>query len=117
MRQVKAMGVALYLDHFGAGYSSVGLLQQLPVDGLKIDASFVSGLSGGDRSPVVRGILALAQSLGLEALADGIETESQAAVLLALDCAIGQGDFLSPALEPERAAEMLRRTHPGPAQA
>ena len=96
---VAALGVRLALDDFGTGYSSLSLLQDLPVQVIKVDRSFVSSLdSGADRLAFVRAIVDLAATLGLSVVAEGIEARSQAAALLQLGCRLGQGFYFAPPL-------------------
>lgn len=90
--ELKAMGCRLALDDFGTGYSSLGHLQALPFDELKIDRSFVSSMTKTrDSRKIVAAIVGLGQSLGLFTVAEGIETEQQADMLLWLGCELGQG--------------------------
>lgn len=105
MHALKKLGVRFSLDDFGTGYSSLSYLHRLPFDTLKIDRSFVSGIGSRDDKPdLVRVILLLAQSLRLGVIAEGVETEAQAAFLRALDCEHAQGFLFSkpkPAIEVE----------------
>ena len=90
--RLRAAGVLVQLDDFGTGYSSLSYLHQFPIHSLKIDKSFVADLIHADRSPVViSAIIALAESLGIEVIAEGIETIAQKDILLAQGCTIGQG--------------------------
>jgi EAL domain-containing protein (putative c-di-GMP-specific phosphodiesterase class I) len=86
------MGVRISIDDFGTGHSSLGRLQRLPVDEIKIDRSFVGTIvDASDRPPVVEAVLALARSLGLHVVAEGIETPAQLEALRDAGCRIGQG--------------------------
>ena len=89
---LRELGVQVLLDDFGTGYSSLSYLRQFPVDVLKIDRSFIAGL--GDRpeaSAIVQAVVGMGHALGLEVLAEGIETEAQAREVTRLGCDLGQG--------------------------
>ncbi len=101
LARLRATGARLSLDDFGTGYSSLRYLQQFPFDQLKIDRSFVCGPDGDIASePIVRMLLNLADTLGLRAIAEGIETAEQNAHLIALGCRYGQGFLFSQARSP-----------------
>lgn len=105
---VREQGLQLCVDDFGSGYSSLGLLHQLPVDGLKIDRSFVSdlGTSRTARS-LVRGVVQIANDLGLKVVAEGIETAEQLAVLRDIGCPLGQGYYFSKPVPPGDARGLI----------
>jgi len=108
LRRLKALGVHIAIDDFGTGYSSLSYLLRLPADTLKIDRSFVSG--GGDagrNADIVRTVVGLAYSLGLDVVAEGVETEEQHALLADLGCTFAQGFLFSPAVDGEAATAML----------
>ena len=89
---LKERGVRLAIDDFGTGYSSFGILRSIPFDFLKIDQSFIAGLSRrGPDSRLVRAFLGLASDLGLDVIAEGIETSEQEHILRELGCRLGQG--------------------------
>lgn len=91
-RQLREMGVKLSVDDFGTGYSSLMRLKRLPVHKLKIDQGFVAGLPGAvDDAAIARAIVALAQSMGLRVVAEGIEHQDQALFLREHGCDFGQG--------------------------
>ena len=101
--ELKALGVRLAIDDFGTGYSSLSYLQRLPIDILKIDKSFVDGLTDTSRdAALVRTILGLAETLSLRCVAEGIERPEQYEMLRKLGCQFGQGYLLA---RPLRAAE------------
>ncbi len=92
LRRLRSAGARVAIDDFGTGYSSLHRLAVLPVDVLKVDRSFVQRLGAGEReAALVDGVLALAAGLGLEAVAEGVETEAQRVSLLARGCSVGQG--------------------------
>ncbi|HEX6367570.1 MAG TPA: EAL domain-containing protein [Longimicrobium sp.] len=95
--RLRALGIQIYLDDFGTGYSSLSHLHQLPLDGLKIDRSFVRGTLD---AAVVQSILTLAHGLGVGVVAEGIEEPGQLAALRAMGCPLGQGFLFSRPVEP-----------------
>ena len=101
------LGVEILLDDFGTGQSSLTALHRLPVDTVKIDRSFVSRIEGNEGAEIVEAIIALARSLGLHVIGEGIETLEQHSRLLALGCSVGQGFLFEPALEPDEATRLL----------
>ncbi len=105
---VRAAGLKLCVDDFGTGYSSLGLLHRLPVDGLKIDRSFVQDLAQSPAAvAVVRAVVQFSSDLGLRTVAEGIETPAQLARLRAMGCRYGQGFLFSPPVEPAIARGMI----------
>jgi EAL domain-containing protein (putative c-di-GMP-specific phosphodiesterase class I) len=110
LNELRRLGVRLALDDFGTGYSSLSYLQRLPVDILKVDRSFVAGVAGStEDSALARGILTLGQTLGLETVAEGIETAEQLAALRELGCKLGQGYFFARPLGPAAVDALLER--------
>lgn len=100
IRELKALGVEFSLDDFGTGYSSLSYLHQFPFDTIKIDRSFVNSVGDNDEKiGIVRAIVSLANSLGMNTIAEGIETDNQLAQLKALKCQYGQGYYLSKPLD------------------
>jgi c-di-GMP phosphodiesterase len=91
LEHLRGLGVRVAIDDFGTGYSSLAQLRELPVDALKIDRRFVSERSEGPDEAFVECILMLAGRLGLSTIAEGIETEGQAALMRRLGCELGQG--------------------------
>ncbi|RMB53780.1 diguanylate cyclase/phosphodiesterase [Sphingomonas sp. PP-CE-3A-406] len=108
MHALKALGTTLAMDDFGTGYSNLAYLQKLPIDVLKIDRSFVTGmLADRDKVSIVRAILSLAQALGMKTTAEGVETFDLAQTLTALGCTYGQGYFYARPLEADAAYAMI----------
>jgi EAL domain-containing protein (putative c-di-GMP-specific phosphodiesterase class I) len=94
LRELRELGVALIIDDFGTGYSSLTHLKQFPVDELKVDQSFIAGLGSNDKDgAIVTAVIALAHSLGLIAVAEGVETAEQYKRLQDLACDVGQGFY------------------------
>ena len=97
---LKALDATVAMDDFGTGYSSLAYLQRLPIDVLKIDKSFVSGMMvDPDSVAIVRAVLSLAEALGMSTTAEGIETVELATTLATLGCASGQGFYFAKPLE------------------
>jgi PAS domain S-box-containing protein/diguanylate cyclase (GGDEF)-like protein len=108
LEQLKALGIQLSIDDFGTGYSSLARLHQLPVDTLKIDRSFVSRMTAdGDNSEIVHTIVRLAHTLGMDAVAEGVETPEQLEILRTLQCEYGQGYFFSKPVDSDAARALL----------
>jgi diguanylate cyclase (GGDEF)-like protein/PAS domain S-box-containing protein len=95
LRSLHAHGLRLSLDDFGTGYSSLSYLQRLPIDVLKIDRSFITPLGSDQSNAIVRAIIAMAHSLNLLVVAEGVETEQQLSILRMLGCDIAQGYLYS----------------------
>ena len=106
---LKALDATVAMDDFGTGYSSLAYLQRLPIDVLKIDRSFVSGMMvDPDSVAIVRAVLSLAEALGMSTTAEGIETVELATTLATLGCASGQGYYFAKPLEADAALEYWR---------
>jgi len=106
--RLKELGVRVWMDDFGTGYSSLSSLHSLPIDGLKVDRSFVQAMGGDGRAgQVVASVLAMARGLGLEVVAEGIERADQLAGLRLLGCDAGQGFLFSPAADAEALDRLL----------
>ena len=101
LKSMRKIGFKILIDDFGTGYSSLKYLQELPIDILKIDKSFVSDLSK-DNNDIVKAIVAISKSFGFFTIAEGVETEEQADILRDLDVDIAQGYLYS---KPKRLIE------------
>ncbi len=118
MEEIAAMGVRLVIDDFGTGYSSLSYLKRFPVHKLKIDQGFIRDLTTDrDDAAIVGAIVGLAQSLGLDLLAEGVETRAQLDALRALGCDHFQGRLFAPALAPIGGDDIFRPRFPNGAQA
>jgi EAL domain-containing protein (putative c-di-GMP-specific phosphodiesterase class I) len=107
--ELKSLGVRISLDDFGTGYSSLSYLRRFPVDTLKIDRSFVVAMDESDECrEIIRTVLNLAMTLGLEVIAEGAETETQVKYLQSLDCKFGQGYFYSRPVPADQALHLPR---------
>src|SRR5438445_606306 len=109
--QLRKLGVELHMDDFGTGYSSLSYLPRLPLQGIKVDRSFVHRI-GGRRIDldIVRSIVDLARTLGLEVIAEGVETVAQRERLIAFGCELGQGYLFAQPLEPAAASALLAQS-------
>ena len=115
LEQLKARNIKLALDDFGTGYSSLSYLHSFPVDTLKIDRSFVSRIGiEGENLEIVRTIATLAQQLGMDAIAEGVETKEQLAQLETLQCEYGQGYFFSRPVEAGAAGKLISTNSSNP---
>ncbi|MBM2623686.1 EAL domain-containing protein [Actinoplanes sp. LDG1-06] len=113
LEEMRELGVRIAIDDFGTGYSSLGYLRDIPVDVLKVDRSFITGLVGHQRQQeLVRAILQLGHTLGLKVVVEGIETEDQLDLLITLGCRFAQGYFLG---RPEPVASLRSRLATVPA--
>ncbi|MGK0273634.1 MAG: diguanylate cyclase (GGDEF)-like protein/PAS domain S-box-containing protein [Ilumatobacter sp.] len=107
LRRLHQLGVRLAVDDFGTGYSSLNYLEQFPIDFLKIDGSFVSNMLIRPKSSMVEAIVQLAHTLGLVPIAEGVESEAQAATLLSFGCDMAQGYYLAQPLSADAVYELL----------
>ena len=103
------MGIQSYIDDFGTGYSSLGRLHNFPISALKIDRSFVGriGIEVGNLE-IAETIVTLGQKLGVDVIAEGVETVDQLIQLKALNCKYGQGYFFSEPLDQQAAAALIK---------
>ncbi|MDH4165689.1 MAG: EAL domain-containing protein [Gammaproteobacteria bacterium] len=112
--ELRSMGIHLSIDDFGTGYSSLSALQQFPISTLKIDRSFVTNAATDpDDATIVRTIIEMGRSLGLQVLAEGIETEEQRYFLLHSGCQMGQGRLFGDAISSDAFLELLLRQATG----
>ncbi|MEN3330582.1 MAG: hypothetical protein V7638_5389 [Acidobacteriota bacterium] len=116
LTQLRELGVQLSIDDFGTGYSSLSYLQRFPIDTLKIDRSFVTQMTENEENlAIVRTIVALAQNLGMDVVAEGVETEDQLKLLRKLECENGQGYLFSTPLGGWQLNEFIAEYVEGPA--
>ncbi len=119
LRDLQALGVRIVLDDFGTGYSSLSYLRRLPLDAVKLDQAFISGLTENPADPeIVAAVLSLARALDMAVIAEGVETEEQVNCLHALGCSLAQGYYFARPMPPEEMGSWLsgraseRRTAP-----
>jgi EAL domain-containing protein (putative c-di-GMP-specific phosphodiesterase class I) len=109
LHDLKALGVRIAIDDFGTGYSSLNYLKRFPVDSLKIDRSFITGLPGDHNDvSIAKAVITMAHALRLKVVAEGVETEAQLEFLAANACDELQGYYLSRPLSAEMCAQFLR---------
>lgn len=108
--ELHARGLQIHIDDFGTGYSSLEALHRLPIDALKIDRSFVANLQDDKSTELVRTIVQLGRNLGVDVIAEGIETPAQQHVLAELGCPLGQGYWFSVPVPAVRLGELLTMT-------
>ena len=114
VRSLRSIGVRISLDDFGTGYSSLGYLQTFELDELKIDRSFVSPSDAvGSPRVITRAIVELGRALGLEMVAEGIETPEQARWFRSLGCQFGQGYYFSPPMSASKVGSYLAEHREG----
>ncbi|MBW4517503.1 MAG: EAL domain-containing protein [Timaviella obliquedivisa GSE-PSE-MK23-08B] len=110
LKELKDLGIRLCIDDFGTGYSSLSRLHEFPVDTLKIDRAFVNRIDGNaGGAEIVQTIIGLAASLGMDAVAEGVETFVQLERLRALHCELGQGFFFSKPIDAQAAAKLVQQ--------
>jgi EAL domain-containing protein (putative c-di-GMP-specific phosphodiesterase class I) len=106
--ELKQLGVRLAIDDFGTGYSSLAYLRSFPIDIVKIDQTFVASLDEDEQAvALVRSIISITEALGLDIVAEGVETPTQLETLRRLGCQVAQGHYYSPALSAEALATYL----------
>ena len=110
LKAIKSLGALVALDDFGTGYSSLSYLKRFPIDTLKIDRSFVADIPGDEHDvAIVKAVIALAETLGLYVVAEGVETLEQAQFLRVLGCQSVQGYYFSKPIPAEQFAALLRK--------
>ncbi|HEX5614709.1 MAG TPA: EAL domain-containing protein [Acidimicrobiia bacterium] len=109
LRALRDLGVTLALDDFGVGHATFGFVRDLPIAKLKIDRSFLNRLDDHDRQSIVAAIVAMGDALGLEVLAEGVETAEQLAVLRDIGCPLGQGFLFGRPVPAEAVPDMVGR--------
>jgi diguanylate cyclase (GGDEF)-like protein/PAS domain S-box-containing protein len=114
MRQLTDLGISLSIDDFGTGYSSLAALKRFPIQCLKIDKAFIKEVTvSANDVAIVTAIIALAHSMNLTVMAEGIETREQMDFLIGKGCETGQGYLFSPPVGPDQAARFLAEARPG----
>jgi EAL domain-containing protein (putative c-di-GMP-specific phosphodiesterase class I) len=108
LQSVRERGVQVAVDDFGTGYSSLSYLRKFPVDALKIDQSFVRQISGGEDTTIVTAVIAMARSLKLRVVAEGVETVGELTFLRAHQCDEAQGYYFSRPVPPQQFARLLK---------
>lgn len=112
LNQIRELGVKISLDDFGTGYSSLSLLKQLPIDELKIDKSFIDSITTSDEDRLmVLNIIDIAQNLGIQVVAEGIEGKEQSRMLIELGCNLQQGYYFSEPVKLEQLIEYCDQTN------
>ena len=112
LHNLRSLGLRISMDDFGTGYSSLSHLRRFPIDTLKIDRSFVTQMADDEENAeIVRTIIGLAQNLGMDVVAEGVETPAQVLTLKALGCEYGQGYFYSKPLDYQRAEQFICDTY------
>ncbi len=116
MKELRLIGIELSLDDFGTGYSSLNYLKRFPISTVKIDRAFVSGVTRHvDDAAIVKAIIAMANSLGMRTIAEGVETEGQLGFLRMNGCALVQGYLVSPPVAADAIGGLMQTTKLAPA--
>ncbi|RQD69575.1 MAG: EAL domain-containing protein [Tindallia sp. MSAO_Bac2] len=110
LNRIKELGIKVAMDDFGTGYSSLALLSRLPVDKLKIDRSFVSGIEkSSDKQTIVAAMVGMSQQLGIDVVAEGVEEIAEKDFLLEIGCNMIQGYYYSPPVPVDRFESLMKR--------
>jgi EAL domain-containing protein (putative c-di-GMP-specific phosphodiesterase class I) len=113
LRDIKALGISLAIDDFGTGYSSLAQLRRFPIDTLKVDRSFIRDIANNaEDKAITEAIIAMAKTLSLTVVAEGVETQEQMAMLRDKACDQMQGYYFSKPVTPDQFAELLRQHQP-----
>jgi len=107
LHALRAIGVRIAIDDFGTGYSSLSYLMQFPIDTMKIDRSFIQGISSGEGAILVKAIIGIGKSLGHQVIAEGVETAEQLAILYENNCSTAQGFYLNKPMNAKEFAVFL----------
>ncbi len=108
LRELKAMGIHLYIDDFGAGYASLRYLKSFPIDGIKLDQSLIQNLPHSiNDSAIVDAVISLGKALGMQVIAEGVETAEQMAYLESHGCDVIQGYWIAPPLPANETAQIM----------
>lgn len=107
LKQLSEMGIHLSLDDFGTGYSSLRYLNSFPLNNVKIDQTFVKDISTEQNATIAKAIVSLAQSFGLKTIAEGVESESQKAIMKGIGCDYIQGYLLGKPIPTEEVTQLL----------
>lgn len=110
IERIRALGIRISIDDFGTGYSSLSYLHRFPIDTLKVDRSFINSINDDtENSEIVRSIIMLAHNLGIEVIAEGVETREQLNYLQEMKCGYGQGYYYSRPVNSHRAADLIKK--------
>jgi EAL domain-containing protein (putative c-di-GMP-specific phosphodiesterase class I) len=117
MEQLATAGVSFSLDDFGTGFSSLSYLSRFPISTIKVDKSFMVGLTEDPRqASIVSAVIAMSHELGIKVVAEGVESARQAELLIEAGCDLAQGFYYSHPLPADACADILRKGHTPPAR-
>ena len=113
LQRLSNAGLRISLDDFGTGFSSLNLLRQLPLDAVKIDKAFIDEMTGSEQDTLlVRKIIEIAAGMGIETIAEGIETAEQLDLLASIGCTYAQGYYICKPMEPDAALQSAIKATP-----